>query len=286
MEDVPRLLRIPTSECPDIFGYVFHDTNGPPPPPHVEDSVVPLERNLYGHPLAGLLWQRQFEEFLLGLGWEKVHNWECLLVHRKQGLFLSVCVDDIKNDWKESRIWLLCGRTRWNLWILTNQHHFFIMYIRDALTVNVNRTKTLSISLEKCSNHEFLQLQLKNYQEVKSLTQNRLRGPATWKDMLKNALKDTANWQTKRRSNRTQFQRLAWMITTSRTVWELIVRCMFSNRLEMLVLGSNWWTRHLLDSKLTCSGSHHMDTSVWPTVGKHDVLHSSHKRLPAILSCG
>ena len=29
MEDVPRLLRIPTSECPDIFGYVFHDTNGP-----------------------------------------------------------------------------------------------------------------------------------------------------------------------------------------------------------------------------------------------------------------
>ena len=102
----------------------------------------------------------------------------------------------------------------------------------------------------------------KNYQEVKSLTQNRLRGPATWKDMLKNALKDTANWQTKRRSNRTQFQRLAWMITTSRTVGELIVRCMFSNRLEMLVLGSNWWTRHLVDSKQTCSRSHHMDTSV------------------------
>ena len=64
--------------------------------------MVPLERHLYGHPLAGLLWERQFEEFLLGLGWEKVHNWECLLVHRKQGFFLSVCVDDIKK-WLERK---------------------------------------------------------------------------------------------------------------------------------------------------------------------------------------
>ena len=38
---------------------------------NIEDPVVPLERNLYGHPLAGLLWERQFEEILLKLGWEK-----------------------------------------------------------------------------------------------------------------------------------------------------------------------------------------------------------------------
>ena len=31
--------------------------------------------NVYGHPLAGLLWERQFEEVLLELGWEKVANW-------------------------------------------------------------------------------------------------------------------------------------------------------------------------------------------------------------------
>ena len=37
----------------------------------IEDLVIPLERNLYGHPLAGLLWKRQFEEVLLELGWEK-----------------------------------------------------------------------------------------------------------------------------------------------------------------------------------------------------------------------
>ena len=28
----------------------------------MEDPVVPLERNLYGHPSAGLFWERQFEK--------------------------------------------------------------------------------------------------------------------------------------------------------------------------------------------------------------------------------
>ena len=62
----------------------------------MEDPVVLLERNLYGHFLAGLLWERQFEKVLLGYGWAKVSNWECLFVHREKGLFLSVYVDDIK----------------------------------------------------------------------------------------------------------------------------------------------------------------------------------------------
>ena len=84
MEDDPKLLRIPTSECPDIWIRL---------PRHkwqkswssMEDPVVPLERNLYGHPLAGLLWERQFEKVLLKHGWEKIPNWECLFVHREKG---------------------------------------------------------------------------------------------------------------------------------------------------------------------------------------------------------
>ena len=62
----------------------------------MEDPVVLLVRNLYGHPLVGLLWERQFEKILLKHGWEKIPNWECLFVHREKGLFLSVYVDDIK----------------------------------------------------------------------------------------------------------------------------------------------------------------------------------------------
>ena len=47
----------------------------------MEDPVVPLERNLYGHPLAGLSWERQIEKVLLEHGWGKVLNWECLFVN-------------------------------------------------------------------------------------------------------------------------------------------------------------------------------------------------------------
>ena len=70
----------------------------------MEDPVVFLERNLYGHPLAGLLWERQFEKILLKHGWEKVPNWECLFVHREKGLFLSVYVDDIKLAGKKQNL--------------------------------------------------------------------------------------------------------------------------------------------------------------------------------------
>ena len=68
------------------------------------DPVVPLERNLYGHPLEGLSWERQFEKVLLKYGWEKVSNWKCSFVHREKGLFLSVYVDDIKLAGKKQNI--------------------------------------------------------------------------------------------------------------------------------------------------------------------------------------
>ena len=71
---------------------------------YIEDPVVLLERNFYGHPLARLLWERQFERALMELGWEKVPNWECLFVHRKQKFFLSVFVDDIKMAGKKQNL--------------------------------------------------------------------------------------------------------------------------------------------------------------------------------------
>ena len=59
MEDASELLKVLKSDCTDI---------GTRPPRHkwpkswfgMEDSVLPLERNLYGHPLAGQVWERQF----------------------------------------------------------------------------------------------------------------------------------------------------------------------------------------------------------------------------------
>ena len=103
MEDASQLLKIPKSECPDIWIR---------PPRHkwpnswssMEDPVVPLKRNLYGHPLAGFLWTMPFEKILLKYGWEKVSNLECSLVHREKGVFISLYVDDIKLAGKKLNI--------------------------------------------------------------------------------------------------------------------------------------------------------------------------------------
>ena len=102
MEGAPNLLKIPKSECPDIWSRLPRH-KWPKSWSSMEDPVVPLERNLYGHPKAGLLCERQFERILLKHGWEKVSNWECSFVQSEKGLFLSVYVDDTKIGWKETK---------------------------------------------------------------------------------------------------------------------------------------------------------------------------------------
>ena len=103
MEDAHKLLKIPKSECPDIWIRLPRH-KWPKLWSSMEDPVVPLERNLYGHPWAGLLRERQFEKILLKYGWEKVSNCEYLFLHREKGLFLSVYVDDIKLAGKKQNI--------------------------------------------------------------------------------------------------------------------------------------------------------------------------------------
>ena len=61
----------------------------------MKDPVL-NERNLYGHPLAGLLWELQYEKVLLDHGREEVPNGECFFVNHEKVLFLSVYVDDVR----------------------------------------------------------------------------------------------------------------------------------------------------------------------------------------------
>ena len=70
MKDASTLLKIPKSECPD-FWIRLPKHKWPKSWSSLEDPVDPLERYLYGHPLAGLSWERQFEKVLLPQGWEK-----------------------------------------------------------------------------------------------------------------------------------------------------------------------------------------------------------------------
>ena len=68
MEDAHKLFKHPKSECPDIWIRLPRHI-WPKSWSSIEDPIVPLERNLYGHPLAGLLWERQFEKILSKHGW-------------------------------------------------------------------------------------------------------------------------------------------------------------------------------------------------------------------------
>ena len=128
---------IPKSECPDVWKRLPRH-KWPKSWANIEDSVVPLERNLYGHPLACLQWERQFDEVLLGLAWEKVPNWVCLFVHRKQELFLLVDVDDIEMAGKKqsngSHV------EEFDEHVGLDEPISSLDHVRDALHVNANRT--------------------------------------------------------------------------------------------------------------------------------------------------
>ena len=104
MEDAPKLLQIPKSECPDIWIRLPRH-KWPKSWSSMEETVVPLERNLYGHPSAGLFlgnghlrkscWSTAGRRFFkLGMS-------SSFIV---KGLFLSVYVDDIKLSGKKQNI--------------------------------------------------------------------------------------------------------------------------------------------------------------------------------------
>ena len=102
MEDAPLLLKIPKSECPDVW-IRLPEHKWPKSWSSMGDPVVPLERNLYGHPLAGLFWESQFEKVLLEHGWEKVPNWECFSLTEKKDYSCLCTWTDIISGWEETQ---------------------------------------------------------------------------------------------------------------------------------------------------------------------------------------
>ena len=92
-----ELLGLPENQCPETW-ISLPPARRPASWKDIDDPVCPLERNLYGHPIAGLLWEKHLGRALFQLAWTRVPSWECLYVHKDQGLFLSVYVDDFKMD--------------------------------------------------------------------------------------------------------------------------------------------------------------------------------------------
>ena len=57
MKDGPQLLRLSEEDCPKI-GIRLPRARRPQNWDPGDDPVVPLECSLHGHPLAGLLWEK------------------------------------------------------------------------------------------------------------------------------------------------------------------------------------------------------------------------------------
>ena len=62
--DASKLLRLPEGECRVIWIRQSR-SRSPKSWDNTPDPVVSLERNVYGHPSAGILRERKFEEILL-----------------------------------------------------------------------------------------------------------------------------------------------------------------------------------------------------------------------------
>ena len=88
-EDAPRLLKIPTSECPD------------------EKKRLPRHKWPRTPTCWPLVVKTSLRKFYLKLGWVEAPNCECLFGHRKHGLLLSATVDDIKVAGKKQNLDLI-----------------------------------------------------------------------------------------------------------------------------------------------------------------------------------
>ena len=87
----------------------------------MEDPVVPLELNLYGHPSAGLLWERLFEKILLKYGWGRfpIGNADSYTV--KKG-YSYLCMWMTSNWLERNKTLIRCGKYSIKKLIWENPH--------------------------------------------------------------------------------------------------------------------------------------------------------------------
>ena len=210
VEDAPKLLKIPKSECPDIWIRLPRH-EWPKSCSKKEDPVVLLERNLCGHPLEGLLWERQFEKILLKYGWEKVSNWECLFVHLEKGLFLSVFVDDITLAGKKQHIH--------PMWKVPNKEvdleeptsffdHVYLGCTQRQCEINNDIVDNYRTMFES----RISAVDLKDFHTPRIFVF--LLGLMIWKVMQRNVSSDIVSWPTRRLNNSTKYLLYALMATT------------------------------------------------------------------------
>ena len=208
MEDAHKLLKIPKSECPDIWIRLPRH-KWPKSWSSMEDPVVPLEQNLYGHPLAGLLWERQLQKVQLEHGWEKAPNWECLFVNREKD-YSCLCMWRTSNSVERNRTFIGLGKSSWRCW-------FGRTNIIPWLHLLGLHSKRMKNQQRYCWQFSTISAGATGKLPARwDLMRTYLHGPMTWEVMQRSTWKDIANWRTKPPSNRIKFQLHALMTVNSK----------------------------------------------------------------------
>ena len=274
--------RYPKSECPDIWIRL---------PKHIwpkwwsslEDPVVPLERNLYSHPLPVLLWERQFEKVLLKNGWEKVPKWECYLYTRKH----FICVCGWHKNWLERNKTLVQHEILMKDVDLGEPTSFFDHVYLGCTQRECQTSKDIVHNYRSMFESRIPAGVMEKWPETKATVKPDAGTISSWSyDMEGHANKCVErNYEQakKRRNNKTKSRRHAWMtINLKRRKLDQLEKCpQFAHK---LLWNSYIWL--VLADIQTCSCGHEMDKSTWQTFGTFDLLHSSHMWIQTLLSCG
>ena len=150
--------------------------------------------------------------FYWNLDGKKYRSGKCLFVHRKQGLFLSVCVNDIKMGGRKQNMALM-WTTLMKL-VDLGEPPSFLDHVHLGCTQRECKVNENDIDQYRANVRitTFCYCFLKHYQD--------------WEGHAKSVLKDIVSWQVKRQSSCTKFQSLAWMIITSRRKnWKRLENC-------------------------------------------------------------
>ena len=164
----------------------------------MEEPIVRLERNLYGHFLAGLVVGEAIRESSIGTRLGTSSKLGMFFVNREKGLFLSVYVDDIK----------LAGKKQ-------NIEPTWTMFMKD---VDLGEPTSfldhvhLGCTQRECQiSKNIVQEKYRLKPQGNVMQKQYLLAPMTWKVMQRNAWKDSASRRIKQLNNFVRSRHHAWM---------------------------------------------------------------------------
>ena len=233
------------------------------------------------------LWERSFQKILLKYGWEKVSNCECLFVHREKGLFLSVCVDDIKLAGKKQNI--VPMRKVLNKEFDMGEPTSFLDHenlgctrrqceISKDIVDNYRTTSESRISAggtEKLPCSENMCISSWSYDIVGHFKKCVTRYCELTKKTTQQLNKSSTSCLD---DHHFKGEELKSVGELSKVCSQFVLKC--------FVLGTYWKTWYSLVSEQTCTINHKVDQSLWQTIKSFDILHPSNMWMQTVCLCG